>query len=99
MAIDAPPDIRRAVGLDDATAENVRREMLAGRMDAAADLLPEALVDIYAVSGTPEECAARIGRLRPHFDLFLLPLNDEATDEDHLRTSARVLRSASGIAS
>jgi 5,10-methylenetetrahydromethanopterin reductase len=96
MAIDAPPDIRRAVGLDDDTAERVRSEMLAGRLGAAADLLPEALVDIYAVSGTPEECAATIGRLRPHFDLFLLPLNDEATDEDHLRISAQVLRTAGG---
>jgi 5,10-methylenetetrahydromethanopterin reductase len=93
MAIDAPAEIRRSVGLDDATTDQVRAAMLAGRLEAAADLLPETLVDVYAISGTPEECAATVARMRPHFDLFLLPLNDESTDEDHLRLSAGVLRS------
>ena len=65
--------------------------MLAGRIENATDYLPEALVDRYAIAGSPAECAAAMA-LRPHFDLFMLPLNDEAKAEDHIRVSAGILR-------
>ncbi len=101
MAIDAPPDIRASVGLDDAAAATIKAAMLAGDLEAAAALLPPALVDRYAVAGTPGECAATIAAHRADFDLFLLPMNDEATSEPHIRESAAILKAAqalSGIA-
>jgi hypothetical protein len=94
MAVDAPPETRAAVGLDDDRLEHVRREMLAGRMEKATHYLPDALVDRYAIAGSPAECVTAIAALRPHFDLFMLPLNDEARAEDHIRISAGILRLA-----
>ncbi len=94
MAVDAPPGIRAAAGLDDATLEEVRSRMLTGRLDEAAALIPAGLVDQFAVAGTPEECAATIRSHRDTFDLFLLPLNDEAAAEDHIAASAEILRAA-----
>ncbi|HMK10134.1 MAG TPA: LLM class flavin-dependent oxidoreductase, partial [Acidimicrobiales bacterium] len=63
MAIDAPPAIRERAGLSDGRVDAIRVEMLAGRLDAAAALLPDALVDEYAVAGDPEGCARRIASL------------------------------------
>ena len=68
--------------------------MLAGRLDAAASLLPDALVDEYAITGTPRECAARIAELAPSFDLFMLPMNDVAHCAEHIVAGAGILRAA-----
>ena len=94
MAVDAPPDVRTADGLDDATTDEVRRLMLAGRMDDAAELLPDALVDRYGLAGTPAGISARITELSGCFDIFMLPMNDEATAADHIHHSAEILNSA-----
>ena len=94
MAVDAPPDVRTADGLDDATTDEVRRLMLAGRMDEAAELLPDALVDRYGLAGTPAGISARITELSGCFDIFMLPMNDEATAADHIHQSAEILGTA-----
>ena len=94
MAVDAPPDVRSADGLDDATTDEVRRLMLAGRMDKAAELLPDALVDRYGLAGTPAGISARITELSGCFDIFMLPMNDEATAADHIHQSAEILNAA-----
>lgn len=94
MAVDAPADIRAAFGLDDATADRVRDLMLRGLLDEAAALLPEAMVDLYGVAGAPDEIAAAIGAHRAHFDLFMLPMNDEASSADHIRRGAEILTAA-----
>ena len=94
MALDAPPDIRVSAGLDDERVAAVRDAMLAGRMDEAAALLPDALVDRYAVAGTSDECAATIAACARHVDLFMLPMNDEATCEAHIDTCATILSAA-----
>ena len=91
MAVDAPREIRDSVGLGDATAELVRAHMLDGQMDEAAELLPDAMVDLYGVAGTPDEISAAIGANREFFDLFMLPMNDEATSDDHIRACAEIL--------
>ena len=65
MALDAPPEIRAAAGLDDERVAAVREAMLAGRLDDAAELLPDSLVDHYAVAGDPAECTATDRRRRP----------------------------------
>ena len=94
MAVDAPAEVRAADGLDDATTEQVRRLMLAGRMHDAAELLPDALVDRYGLAGTPEEISAQLADLSGFFDIFMLPINDEATAADHIRHSAEILNRA-----
>ena len=94
MALDAPEAIRQQVGLDELSAARVRRAMLAGRLDEAAEHLPESLLDLYAVTGTPAACAAAIAGLRDCFDLFVLPMNDEATCEAHIEASAAILAAA-----
>lgn len=94
MALDAPPDVRAAAGLDDATAREVRRRVLAGRMAQAAELLPDALVDHYAVAGSDADISSMIAGLRDCFDLFALPLNDEESAAAHIRHCARILDAA-----
>lgn len=94
MALDAPPDIRASAGLDDDKVAAVRTAMLAGRMDEAAELLPIALVDQYAVAGTPAECARLLAERAPHVDLFMLPMNDEPTCEAHIDACAAILAEA-----
>jgi 5,10-methylenetetrahydromethanopterin reductase len=96
MAIDAPPDIRAAAGLDAERTAAIKAAMLAGRMDDAAALLPGALVDQYAVAGTPTECAQAIAGQRANFDLFMLPMNDEASCEEHIEVCAGILDAARG---
>jgi len=93
MALDAPPEIRAAAGLDNEKVNVVKANMLAGQTEDAVALLPESLIDLFAVAGSPSECAQKIGALRPYFDLFMLPLNDEAAAEEHIRVSANILRS------
>ena len=91
MALDAPAEVRRKVGLDELRVARVRRAMLAGHLDEAAEHLPESLLDLYAVTGTPTDCATTIAALRDHFDLFVLPMNDEETCESHIAASAEIL--------
>ena len=69
--------------------------MLAGRLDEAAALLPESLVDHYAIAGEPDECAAKIAAMGPHCDLFVVPMNDIAGSATHIRRSADILRQVS----
>jgi 5,10-methylenetetrahydromethanopterin reductase len=97
MALDAPPEIRVAAGLDDERLAVVRTAMLADRLEEAAALLPDSLVDLYAVAGDPERCAARIAELTPSFDLFVLPMNDVAGSAEHIRRGAAVLRHAASL--
>jgi alkanesulfonate monooxygenase SsuD/methylene tetrahydromethanopterin reductase-like flavin-dependent oxidoreductase (luciferase family) len=94
MAVDAPPDIRQAAGLDDERVELVRSAMLAGRMDEAASHLPPAMVDQYGLAGSPEHCAAVLASQAANFDLFMLPMNDEPTCEAHIDASASIIAAA-----
>lgn len=94
MALDAPPDIRAAAGIDDAGAAQIREHVLAGDLDTAAGLLPPALVEQYAVAGTAAECAAVIATHRAAFDVFMLPMNTVAGAEAHIRRGAEILLAA-----
>ena len=91
MAVDAPTEVRHAAGLDDRTVESLRSLILSGQYRQAAELLPDALVDIYGLAGTPAQIAATIAALRPHYDLFVLPLNERAGAESHIRRCAAIL--------
>jgi 5,10-methylenetetrahydromethanopterin reductase len=95
MALDAPPEIRAAAGLDDQRVDAVRQAMLAGRLEEAAALLPESLVDHYAIAGDPDECAGRIAAMARHCDLFVVPMNDVVGSAAHIRACAAILRRVS----
>ncbi|HTN79773.1 MAG TPA: LLM class flavin-dependent oxidoreductase [Acidimicrobiales bacterium] len=97
MALDAPPAIRERAGLSDERVAAIRVEMLAGRLDAAASLLPDALVDEYAVAGDVDACSHRIASLAPSFDLFMLPMNDVEHCEEHIVASADILARAQAL--
>ena len=97
MALDAPPEVRERAGLDEARVAAIRTEMLAGRLEAAAALLPDALVDAYAIAGDPEQCAATIAGVASSFDLFMLPMNDVEHCEEHIVASAAILRLAQAV--
>ena len=73
--------------------------MLAGRLDDAAELLPDSLVDHYAIAGDPAECTDRIAAAATSVDLFLLPMNDVAGSARHIVRSAAILRAASALTS
>ena len=92
MALDAPPEIRAAAGLDDDRVAAVREAMLAGRLDDAAALLPDSLVDHYAVAGDPDECTDRIAAVAASVDLFVAP--DERRRRLRRRTSCAARRSS-----
>lgn len=94
MALDSPPDIQEIAGLDDEKTLRVKTLMLAGDYEAAAGLLLPAVVERCAVTGTDEECAATIRANRPYYDIFVLPINDDATADVHIRRSAGILRTA-----
>ena len=46
------------------------------------------------MAGTPAEVSAQIGELRDCFDIFMLPMNDEATAADHIQASAKIFNAA-----
>jgi len=94
MALDAPLAIRERSGLSDDRVAAIRAEMLAGHLDAAAALLPDALVDEYAVVGDSEHCSSTIAGLASSFDLFMLPMNDIEHCAEHIVASAEILRRA-----
>ena len=97
MALDAPLAIRERAGLTDERVAAIRVEMLAGRLSSAAALLPDALVDEYAVAGTPDECSRRIASLASSFDVFMLPMNDIEHCVEHILASAEILRRAQAM--
>jgi 5,10-methylenetetrahydromethanopterin reductase len=97
MALDAPPEIRAAAGLDDRRVGAVREAMLSGRLDEAAALLPDSLVDHFAIAGDPDACTARIVALAPSVDLFMLPMNDVAGAAGHIARGAAILRAVAAV--
>ena len=51
-------------------------------------------MDRYGLAGTPAGISARIAELRGCFDIFMLPMNDEATAAEHIRQSAEILNAS-----
>ena len=64
MAVDAPPEIRGAAGLTDEVTALVKEAMLAGELELAASYLPDALVDLFAIAGTPRAMCRSHRQLR-----------------------------------
>lgn len=75
--VDAPHEVKDAIGLDDAAVGKIRAAM-AGGLEAAAEYVRDEWVLPFVVSGSARECAAQIGRLADQhgFEEFLLPVFD-----------------------
>jgi 5,10-methylenetetrahydromethanopterin reductase len=97
IGTDMPAEVRRAAGLDDRTAASIREIMLREGMEAAARLVPEAVVRRHAVVGrSREEAVAALARTREDArpDMFLLPVNDYARAAEFVGSAADILLEA-----
>lgn len=63
MTIDMPRDDRLRIGVDDETVDEMRRLLLTGGPEAAAHLVPDAVLEHHAVVGDRATVLARLGTL------------------------------------
>jgi 5,10-methylenetetrahydromethanopterin reductase len=96
MAVDMPAAERTRLGLDDAQTARLREIVTTRGPEAAGPLIPDALVDRYAVTGSRSRVVTRLAALlelaRPELLLF------EAGDysEAYLESAASVILDAGG---
>jgi 5,10-methylenetetrahydromethanopterin reductase len=93
IATDMPADLRRAAGIDDATASRIQTIMLKEGTDAAARLIPDDVVRRYAVVGDRDRTVTGLARIREAArpDMFLLPVNDYARAGEFVAAAPDVL--------
>jgi hypothetical protein len=74
MVVDLPAAERLALAVDDARCARIRQIVNADGPDAAAPLIPDAVLDHYAIHGRRADVVARLrdllSRLRPELLLF-----------------------------
>jgi alkanesulfonate monooxygenase SsuD/methylene tetrahydromethanopterin reductase-like flavin-dependent oxidoreductase (luciferase family) len=78
MTVDLPPADRRALGADDDLVERLRSVVNTQGPEAAADLVPQAVVDQYAVVGDRGRVVTRLQELRARIqpELMVFDAND-----------------------
>ncbi len=64
ITVDLPPPERRALGVDDDLAARLRRVVTTDGPEAAAPLIPTAVLDEYAIIGDRAAVVSRLARLR-----------------------------------
>jgi 5,10-methylenetetrahydromethanopterin reductase len=91
MAVDMPAVERTALGLDDGATARLREVINSRGPEAAAALVPDAVLDRYAVTGDRAQVVARLGELRHEVrpELLLFEAHDY---------SVAYLEQASGVA-
>jgi 5,10-methylenetetrahydromethanopterin reductase len=62
MSIDMPAADRARLGIDDQIVEEMRRLLLTGGPEAAAHLVPDAVLDEYAIAGARHDVVDRLAR-------------------------------------
>jgi 5,10-methylenetetrahydromethanopterin reductase len=72
MAVDMPAADRDALGLDSATIEQLRITVNTRGPEVAAALIPESVLDHYAIVGDRAQVVARLARLRQELQPELL---------------------------
>jgi 5,10-methylenetetrahydromethanopterin reductase len=60
MTVDSPPEERRALGITDEQVERIRHEVHRQGPEAAAHLIPDSVVNRFAVVGHRDEVVARL---------------------------------------
>ncbi len=90
--VDAPAEVRAAIGLGEDDRSRIRAAM-AGGLAAAAEHVRDEWVLPFVVHGSESECAEQIGRLAADhgFDEFLLPIFEMHDPAGYLRRVAGLL--------
>jgi len=74
MTVDTPPEERRALGITDEQVERIRHEVHLNGPEAAAYLIPDAVVERFAVVGDRAQVAAKlrwaVGAFHPEIIAF-----------------------------
>jgi 5,10-methylenetetrahydromethanopterin reductase len=93
IATDMPVDLRRAAGIDDATAARIQAIMLKEGMETAARFIPDDVVRRYAVVADRDRAVAELARIRQEArpDMFLLPVNDYSRAAEFVKSAPDVL--------
>ena len=90
--VDSPPDVREALGIEDADVVAIRSAMADG-LEAAARLVPDEWVLPFVVSGTVEECSIELGQLIETHGIseFKIPVYDVDNGCELLEVTAQVM--------
>lgn len=91
--VDTPPEVREAIGLDDAAVAAIR-SALADGLEAAARLVRDDWVLPFVIHGDAATCRARIIEICARHDVeeFLLPVFDMADPVDYITRVGDLLR-------
>jgi 5,10-methylenetetrahydromethanopterin reductase len=98
ITVDLPPGDRRALGVDDDLAARLRRVVNTEGPEAAAPLIPQAVVDQYAIVGDRPSVAARLAGLRTRIRPELLVFDAEDYSVGFLEDAAAVAADAGVVA-
>ncbi len=91
MTIDLPPEERHGLGVDDALAGRLRETVAALGPEAAGPLVPDAVLQRYAVTGSREAVVARIAALRALVRPELLLFDAGDYSAAYLKSAAAVI--------
>jgi len=94
MAVDMPPAERAALGLDADRTARLRELVNEGRPGAAAALVPDALLERYAVRGSRGQVVARLDALRERVQPEMLVFDADDYSVAFLERLAAVARDA-----
>jgi len=98
MTIDLPPEERHELGVDDALAGRLRETVAALGPEAAGPLVPDAVLQRYAVTGSREAVVARIAALRALIRPELLLFDAGDYSAAYLENAAAVITQAGAVA-
>jgi 5,10-methylenetetrahydromethanopterin reductase len=98
MTIDLPPEERHELGVDDALAGRLREAVAALGPEAAGPLVPDAVLQRYAVTGSREAVVARIAALRALIRPELLLFDAGDYSAAYLKNAAAVITEAGAVA-
>ena len=97
MAVDMPADDRRRLGLDDRQVDEVRRTVNSLGPDAAANLVPNEVLEAYAIVGSRAEVVARLRELRAQVRPELLVFDAQDYSIRFLESVASVAMDAGAV--
>ena len=87
--VDAPPDIKTAIGLSDADADRIRSAMASG-LHAAAEHVRDEWIDPFIVRGDAASCRAEIEEIcgEHNMEAFIVPMFEMADPVGYLEALA-----------
>jgi 5,10-methylenetetrahydromethanopterin reductase len=97
MAVDMPAAERVALGLDDDRTARLKELAKVHRLEAAAQLLPDAVLERYAVTGTRSQVVARLAELRKQVRPELLLFDADDYSVAFLEEAAAVALDAGAV--